>query len=341
MALIISNAYLSQSQMSDNAQYIADYLTDRGWTQNAIAGMLGNMQRESTMNPGLWESLAYGNMSGGYGLVQWTPATEYTAWADARGYPWGNNTGNPTIYFNGQLECILWEVANNQQWIATSSFNFSFSAFTRSTQSPEYLAEAFMRNYERPGVLALEERKQNARYWYNNLNYGSSRIEDVVQLVLSRVGKNTYSQDGALRERVFDEPTGYSDCSSLMWKAFERGAGIQIGTWTGDQMGHGSLVWRNPDYEDVFSVEMQRDSGAQRGDLVFWGPNDSPEASTHVEMYLGNDQFVGHGSGIGPKIKTASAYTHTGKLVEVRRYLSGGVTPPPATGVSLVRWIPG
>ena len=53
MALIISNAYLSQPQMTDNAQYIADYLYARGWTQNAIAGILGNMQRESTMNPGL------------------------------------------------------------------------------------------------------------------------------------------------------------------------------------------------------------------------------------------------------------------------------------------------
>ena len=64
MALIISNAYLSQSQMTDNAQYIADYLINKGWTRNAIAGILGNMQRESTLNPGLWESLIYGNMSG-------------------------------------------------------------------------------------------------------------------------------------------------------------------------------------------------------------------------------------------------------------------------------------
>ena len=98
MALIISNAYLSQSQMTDNAQYIADYLINKGWTRNAIAGILGNMQRESTLNPGLWESLIYGNMSGGYGLVQWTPATGYTSWADARGYPWGNNYGNTTAH---------------------------------------------------------------------------------------------------------------------------------------------------------------------------------------------------------------------------------------------------
>ena len=36
MALIISNAYLSQSQMTDNAQYIADYLINKGWTRKLL-----------------------------------------------------------------------------------------------------------------------------------------------------------------------------------------------------------------------------------------------------------------------------------------------------------------
>ena len=35
MALLISNMYLERGQMTDNAQYIADYLTGNGWTQNA------------------------------------------------------------------------------------------------------------------------------------------------------------------------------------------------------------------------------------------------------------------------------------------------------------------
>ena len=87
-------------------------------------------------------------------------------------------------------------------------------------------------------------------------------------------------------------------------------------------------------------MDMQQISGSKRGDLVFCGTSYNPAASTHVEMYLGDDQFVGHGSGIGPRIKTASAYTHDGKLVEVRRYLQG-VAPPPPKGVYLVRWIPG
>ena len=50
MALTISNAYLTQAQMDGNAQYIANWLSTKGWTRNAIAAILGNMQRESNIN---------------------------------------------------------------------------------------------------------------------------------------------------------------------------------------------------------------------------------------------------------------------------------------------------
>ena len=70
MAWISGNRYLSASEMKNNAQIIMDYLLAAGWTKNAIAGMLGNMQTESGCNPGIWESLTI-DWSRGYGLVQW------------------------------------------------------------------------------------------------------------------------------------------------------------------------------------------------------------------------------------------------------------------------------
>lgn len=45
-----SNA-LNQQQMEINATYIFAYLTNCNWTINAIAGLLGNMQAESSINP--------------------------------------------------------------------------------------------------------------------------------------------------------------------------------------------------------------------------------------------------------------------------------------------------
>lgn len=50
-----SNA-LTMEQMKINANYIYSYLSNKGWTKNAIAGILGNMQSESSINPGRWQS---------------------------------------------------------------------------------------------------------------------------------------------------------------------------------------------------------------------------------------------------------------------------------------------
>ena len=102
--IISSNQYLTIEEMTPNAKYIYDKLRVAGWTPNAICGLLGNTQTESTNNFGLWESLDEGNMSAGFGLVQWTPASKYTNWADSQGYSWGNP--------DGQIARILYEVEN-------------------------------------------------------------------------------------------------------------------------------------------------------------------------------------------------------------------------------------
>lgn len=46
-----SSNTLTREQMELNATYIYNALINDGWTLNAIAGMLGNMQSESAINP--------------------------------------------------------------------------------------------------------------------------------------------------------------------------------------------------------------------------------------------------------------------------------------------------
>ncbi len=46
-----SSQALTRSQMEVNATYIWAYLRQQGWTMNAVAGILGNMQSESSINP--------------------------------------------------------------------------------------------------------------------------------------------------------------------------------------------------------------------------------------------------------------------------------------------------
>lgn len=149
--------YLTYNQMKVNAKYIYECLKDKGWTLNAIAGMLGNMQRESTLNPGIWQNNDVGNTTGGYGLVQWTPATKYIEWL---------LPGSDASTMDNNISRILYELENNLQWISTEEYPMSFKEFTTSTGRPEDLASVFLYNYERAGVSAENERRENALNWY-------------------------------------------------------------------------------------------------------------------------------------------------------------------------------
>ena len=75
---------LSTAQMDKNAKYVYDFLTGSGgFTKQAACGVLGNMQQESKINPGIWEILP--STAKGYGLVQWTGATKFLNWAKDNG----------------------------------------------------------------------------------------------------------------------------------------------------------------------------------------------------------------------------------------------------------------
>lgn len=154
------NFYLSRAQMEVNARYVYNYLGSRGWTNNAIAGILGNMQAESTINPGIWQNLSAGSTSLGYGLVQWTPATKYLNWCDEQGI-------EPS-HMDSALRRIIYELNNGLQYYPTAEFPETFKEFTQSTKSPYYLGMAFVNNYERPSVISTE-RGTNAAAWYEFL----------------------------------------------------------------------------------------------------------------------------------------------------------------------------
>ena len=166
MEWIKGNRYLSESEMQNNALIVKEYLLGKGWTINAISGLLGNMESESSINPAIWQSLNEGNMSGGFGLVQWTPATNFTDWADSKGYEWTDGTA--------QLLWIDEETSSFGQWIPTTDYNFSFETFKTSSESPSYLASAFLKNFERAGVEVEEARRTQAEKWYSYITGGSS-----------------------------------------------------------------------------------------------------------------------------------------------------------------------
>jgi hypothetical protein len=160
----IESRSLTMEEMTVNAQYILDYLTAHGWSKNAICGILGNMQSESSINPSRWQGDNIGDTANGFGLVQWTPATKYIDWANSQGLDYKKMDSN--------LSRILYEVENNVQWIDSE---MSFQEFTQSTDTAYNLAMKFISAYERPADPNQPARGTQADYWYTNLT-GSGTV---------------------------------------------------------------------------------------------------------------------------------------------------------------------
>lgn len=154
MQWVTGNRYLNRVEQENNVTILTPKFLEWGWTLESIAAMLGNMEKESTINPGIWENLD-DIAKGGYGLVQWTPYTKYSEWA---GNGWEGN---------GDKECerIKWELDNGVQWISTSEYPLSFLQFTQGSDV-EYLAWTWLYNYERPTDLNQPSRAVAAQAWY-------------------------------------------------------------------------------------------------------------------------------------------------------------------------------
>lgn len=165
---VSGNRYLSLEEMENNALIIYTIFNNLGYSLNAIAAMLGNMQQESTINPGIWQNLKEESAGGGgYGLVQWTPWTNFTDWADDNGYEWDNG--------EAQCEWIDSVTVPFGQWIKTSDYPISWDEFKTGDYDLNYLTTAFLKNFERAGTEKLEQRQTNALYWYEYIS-GSEPI---------------------------------------------------------------------------------------------------------------------------------------------------------------------
>lgn len=156
---------LTEEESKKNWLTFWQFFKAKGWTANAVSGILGNSYYESTVNPNRWEGdipFAQPVASRGYGLVQWTPWTKIIDWLTEKGY-------YPDVSKFGQGECerIQWEMENNQQWIATATYPESFRDFSTSTKDPYTLAIEFLTNYERPADPNQPQRGTKAREIYD------------------------------------------------------------------------------------------------------------------------------------------------------------------------------
>ena len=189
-----NKAPLSEEEMRVNAEYIYDYLSEKGGTTEAICGLLGNVQRESKFNPGEWQKKDNENL--GYGIVQWSPAYQgFFKWLEEEmGYDMGcyekgsangvegvNNLAenDPQMLLDLQLEYLTFSCKKGVdsdyiQWLPGlavangAPYPMSYEEYFNSTLSPSELAVMFEATYERSGDddNIIQERKDNAEKWY-------------------------------------------------------------------------------------------------------------------------------------------------------------------------------
>ena len=181
--------YTTDQQKEQNAQYIYQILSNTGWQQtitgnipapawtlNAIAGLLGNMEAESQINPGLYAGRIM-SPNRAFGLVQWYPGSKYINWA---------NTIPVADYdIDYQLARLYYEEnipsgQDGHEWYVETRpaklegwgpYSLSEQQFWVSTQAPDWLAQAWLFNYERPTRPAIyaSYRGSLAIKWYNFL----------------------------------------------------------------------------------------------------------------------------------------------------------------------------
>lgn len=191
----------SQMQL-DNANIIRSFFLNEGWTLNAICGMLGCMQGESTINPAFIQATNrsrlpnsaanlsdvpnsvminfymeyYGDTRKNYaiGLVQWDGYSERNG---IRGQKLVNYaTQNNIQWFDGWTQ--MYRIRGEQQYdvqhgttsfflpVTYSGVRYTFANYPYSTATPEILAAAWTSGYER-NLGGVGYRDENARWFYD------------------------------------------------------------------------------------------------------------------------------------------------------------------------------
>lgn len=144
---------------------------------------------------------------------------------------------------------------------------------------------------------------------------GSEAQNAICELYRSWLDRFAYSQGAGRLDPI---SSGYGDCSSTIWFAYQQAAGIDVGTWTGAMAGKGTKIAGGYSGDNLPIEDMQP------ADLVLIMWNGWNGSFDHVELYMGNNELWGHGGpGYGPDQTTTDARNYPRYMYywEVRRYL--------------------
>lgn len=167
---------------------------------------------------------------------------------------------------------------------------------------------------------------------YGSMNGGtaagmSEQQSKVKELLSSIIGKNDYSQPNRYNvdATLKGASQGSGDCSSTVQWALKNGAGVDPGGDTGAQISSKLGQWVDGPYAFGQNGSPSLNNLAM-GDLMFYGKAGSskPQNVSHVEMYWGNGERIGHGNGIGPKVSPYTAKGSSQQYLGAKRFIPIG-----------------
>lgn len=144
---------------------------------------------------------------------------------------------------------------------------------------------------------------------------GSEAQNAICELYRSWLDRFAYSQGAGRLDPI---SSGYGDCSSTVWFAYQQVVGIDVGTWTGAMAGKGTKIASGYSGDNLPIEDMEP------ADLVLIMWNGWNSSFDHVELYMGNNELWGHGGpDYGPDQTTTDARNYPRYMYywEVRRYL--------------------
>ena len=267
-------------------------LLDAGYSKEAAAGVLGNIEAECEFNASLIEA---GNGIG-FGLCQWSYGrrTQLEAYAQSK--------GKPASDVQIQIEFLLAEItpgggANGFAAYELMNYRGSTPDMWRNASTPEEAAEHFCNTFERPGIPRMSVRTTAARKYYEelkdkekSLGGGSGSIVEAAKNVHDYISSHNYdyslnrSWEPRLPNNLSEVANVRGVCCAtfVSWTLYE--AGYDWMTEIGGGLNgcssllpfliqHGATQIMNPTMDIM-----------QPGDILFYGSG----GGTHTDIFIGD-----------------------------------------------------
>ena len=151
------------SNISDTAEAVWKFFTGKGYSKHATAGIMGNLQQESTLDPNRYQS----GGGKGRGIAQWTVGSDrfkgLEAHAKSKGKDWTD--------LQSQLEWIDLELGGKDPTTAKKlNSNYGgLDGFKKATDT-KWAVEAFEKSFERAGKPMYEKRYKYADDYFAKFN---------------------------------------------------------------------------------------------------------------------------------------------------------------------------